>query len=98
VAEILEGLLAKRGKQPLGRYDLIEHALAVIAAALDSGDPGTIQTGQRIMDALGRSGHIRIAELVQTAKITAKPDWHTEHALSLHTLASIAAVCRSSCV
>jgi hypothetical protein len=65
VADILEILLAKRGEQPLGRYDLVEHAPAIIAAALDSRNRGTTETGQRIMDALGRSGHIRIDELVQ---------------------------------
>ena len=65
VADILEILLAKRGDQPLGQYDLVEHAPAIIAAALDSGDRGTAETGQRSMDALGRSGHIRIDELVE---------------------------------
>ncbi|WP_432889285.1 hypothetical protein ACQPYH_09910 [Kribbella sp. CA-245084] len=63
VADVLERLLS-RHHEPFERYDLIEHAPAVIAAALDSGQPETIVVGQRIMDSLGRDGHLRIAELV----------------------------------
>lgn len=64
VAEVLESLLATRD-EPLRRYDLVEHAPTVIAAALDSGDLQTVETGQRIMDSLGRGGHLRIVELVE---------------------------------
>lgn len=65
VAEILERLLTKRGEQPFARYDLVEHAPAVVAEALDSADSEVRATGERIMDLLGRGGHLRIAELVE---------------------------------
>jgi hypothetical protein len=61
---ILERLLSVRDK-PLARYDLVQHAPGIIAAALDSSDPDTIVTARKVMDLLGRSGHIRIAELVE---------------------------------
>ncbi|MGW4152599.1 hypothetical protein ACWEDF_05530 [Micromonospora chersina] len=64
VALIFERLLLRRA-EPFGRFDLVEQAPAVIAAALESGDPSTVATGERMMDALGRSGHLRIEELVQ---------------------------------
>lgn len=69
VAAILERLLSKRGEKPFTRYDLVEHAPAVIAEALDSADPDLRATGQRIMDLLGRGGHLRIAELVEQRRL-----------------------------
>jgi hypothetical protein len=64
VAAILEQLLSGRG-EPFARYDLVEHAPGIIAAALDSGDPQAVAAGERTMDSLGRTGHLRIAELVE---------------------------------
>ncbi len=61
---ILERLLAGR-EEAFSRYDLVEHATGIIAAALDSGDAEAVTTANRVMDTLGRSGHLRIAELVE---------------------------------
>jgi hypothetical protein len=60
---ILERLLAGRD-EPMSRYDLVEHAPAIIAAALDSGVPQDVEAADRVMNFLGRGGHLRIKELV----------------------------------
>lgn len=64
VTAILERLLSTREK-PLARYDLVKHAPGIIAAALDSGDSDATLTARKVMDLLGKSGQIRIAELVE---------------------------------
>lgn len=63
VVRILERLLAGRD-EPMGRYDLVEHAPGILAAALDSGDPDATESARRVMDFLGRGGQLRIKELV----------------------------------
>lgn len=63
--KILESLLLAPNQGTLSRYSLVERAPAIIALALESGDLTTVEAGQRLMDSLGRSGHIRISELVQ---------------------------------
>lgn len=63
VIYILERLLAGRD-EPMSRYDLVGHAPAIIAAALDSGVPQAVEAADRVMNFLGRGGHRRIKELV----------------------------------
>lgn len=65
---VLGRLLSQRD-EPFGRYDLVEHAPAIIAAALQSGDDETVEIGKRVMNDLGRSGHLRIKELVQQHQV-----------------------------
>lgn len=64
VVGILEQLLIQGREDPFGRYDLIEHTPAILAAAYDSGDPDEVTVADRVMDLLGRSGHVQIGELV----------------------------------
>lgn len=64
VAAILEQLLIRGREEPFGRYDLIEYAPGILAAAFDSRDQDAIATAERVMDLLGRSGHLKIAEQV----------------------------------
>lgn len=61
---VLDRLLSQRD-EPFGRYDLVEHAPAIIAAALDSGDAAAVETSERVMNDLGRGGHLKIKNLVQ---------------------------------
>jgi hypothetical protein len=64
VPGILGKLLIQGREDPFGRHDLIEHAPGILAAALESGDSDAITTADRIMDLLGRLGHLEIAEQV----------------------------------
>ncbi|WP_109509060.1 hypothetical protein [Nocardioides speluncae] len=66
---ILERLLAGRD-EPMTRYDLVEHAPVIIAAALDSGDSQAVEAAERVMDFLGRGGHLQIKELVDQQRDT----------------------------
>ncbi|GAA1629703.1 hypothetical protein GCM10009744_17140 [Kribbella alba] len=68
VIHILERLLEGR-EEPMSRYDLVEHAPGIIAAALDSGDVHAVESAERVMDFLGRGGHLRIKELVQQQRV-----------------------------
>jgi hypothetical protein len=43
---------------------LVNHAPGVIVAALDSGDPATEAIAERLMDALGREGHLHLKDTV----------------------------------
>lgn len=61
---ILDHLLSGRDKA-LGRYDLIRHAPGILAAALDSGDAAAVAKAKKVMNYLGRSGHVRLAETVE---------------------------------
>lgn len=60
LARLLEGR-----DDAFGRYELVEHAPGVIAWALESGNEEAVATARSLMDALGRSGHLRISELVE---------------------------------
>jgi hypothetical protein len=62
-ARVLERLLSGR-ENPFERYDLVNHAPGVIVAALDSGDPATEAIAERLMDALGREGHLHLKDTV----------------------------------
>lgn len=46
------------------RYDLVEHAPGILAAALDAAKPGLAEVARSTMDELGRDGHVRLDELV----------------------------------
>jgi hypothetical protein len=62
--DVLQAMLSHRSAA-FRRFDLIDHAPAVIAAALDSGDTATIAEAQSLIDELGRDGHLRIEDLVR---------------------------------
>jgi hypothetical protein len=52
-----------RDRQGFGRYDLIQHAPQVLAAALNSG-PDLAVDAKDLMDRLGRQGQVNLNELV----------------------------------
>lgn len=69
VIAILERLLAGR-EEPMTRYDLVEHAPVIVAAALDSGVSQAVEAAERVMDFLGRGGQLQIEELVDQQRDT----------------------------
>lgn len=64
VPRILEQLLIRGREEPFGRYDLIEHAPGILTAAYESRDPEAIAVADRVLDLLGRSGHLQVGEQV----------------------------------
>lgn len=67
VVAVLESLLVG-SDESLARHDLVQHAPGIIAAALDSGDSDALAAAERVMDSLGRLGHIQIPELVRARR------------------------------
>lgn len=61
--QVMDRLLRERS-EPYRRFDLIDHAATVIAAALDSQVSSAVATGERLLNDLGREGHLRMADLV----------------------------------
>ncbi|WP_193608259.1 hypothetical protein [Nocardioides lijunqiniae] len=64
VARILEQLLIRGREEPFGRYDLIEHAPGILTAAYESAQPEAVTVADRVLDLLGRSGHLQVGELI----------------------------------
>lgn len=64
---VLDRLLETR-TEPFERYGLVEHAPAVIAAALDSGKDETVEQARRLMNRLGRQGEQDLDAAVQRAR------------------------------
>lgn len=65
---ILERLLSMHVRGA-ARYKLVQHAPGIIAAALDSSNSVAIAKAKKVMDFLGRSGHVQIAELVAQRRL-----------------------------
>lgn len=68
VARILEQLLLHGRNEPFGRYDLIEHAPGILAIAYESGDADAVAAADRVMDLLGRAGHVEIGDEVSARR------------------------------
>ncbi|SOC56089.1 hypothetical protein [Ornithinimicrobium cerasi] len=68
VARILEQLLIHGRNEPFGRYDLIEHAPGILAIAYESGDGDAVAAADRVMDLLGRAGHVEIGDEVSARR------------------------------
>lgn len=68
VVRILERLLVGRDA-PMARYDLVEHAPGILAAAMDCGDSDAVETARRVMDLLGRGGQLRMKALVDQRRV-----------------------------
>lgn len=64
VVRILEQLLAHGRNEPFGRYDLIEHAPGILAIAYESEDGDAVEAADRVLDLLGREGHVDIGDEV----------------------------------
>jgi hypothetical protein len=52
-------------EQSWQRYDLVENAPAILAAALDSGDSEAREIARRVLNRLGREGHTGVSEVIK---------------------------------
>lgn len=57
--EVFDGLMPGDG-EGWNRYDLLQHAPRILAAALTSDDPAAQAKARKILDRLGREGHMSI--------------------------------------
>lgn len=64
VLQIVKRLLEDR-QEPYRRFELIRHVPTVIAEALDRGTPETQDDAEELLDELGRSGQLNMAEQVE---------------------------------
>jgi hypothetical protein len=68
---ILSKLLALR-PEAYQRYDLIEHAPAIIAAAIESENEALVTEARDLMNQLGREGNLHMGDLVEQKRRAAK--------------------------